>query len=99
MRSSRPKRKAWVWVWRSAARSSRCMVGDCGQRRGNPREVFSNSTCLFPKGLSMKRAREDDKAVVVVIDDDAEIRETLEDLISSVGLEAETFASVQHFLE
>lgn len=47
----------------------------------------------------MKSAREDDKAVVVVIDDDAEIRETLEDLISSVGLEAETFASVQHFLE
>lgn len=47
----------------------------------------------------MKGAREDDKAVVVVIDDDAEIRETLEDLISSVGLEAETFASVQHFLE
>ena len=37
--------------------------------------------------------------VVVVIDDDAEIRETLEDLISSVGLEPETFASVQDFLE
>lgn len=47
----------------------------------------------------MKGAQEDDKSVVVVIDDDAEIRETLEDLISSVGLEAETFASVQQFLE
>lgn len=47
----------------------------------------------------MKVAQEEDRAAVVVIDDDAEIRETLEDLISSVGLEVETFASVQHFLE
>lgn len=57
------------------------------------------STCLFPKAREMNIARESDRAVVVVIDDDAEIRETLEDLINSVGLEAETFASVQHFLE
>ena len=47
----------------------------------------------------MKLAPEDDAGVVVVIDDDAEVRETLEDLVSSVGLDAETFASVQHFLE
>jgi FixJ family two-component response regulator len=47
----------------------------------------------------MKALRQDDDAVVVVIDDDAEIRETLEDLIGSVGLEPETYASVQNFVD
>ena len=62
--------------------------------------VLSRSTCLAPKVYKMDLARESDKAaVVVVIDDDAEIRETLEDLLHSVGLEVETFASVQQFLE
>ena len=34
---------------------------------------------------------------VIVIDDDAEIRETLGDLLQSVGLHADLFASVQEF--
>ena len=36
--------------------------------------------------------------VVVVIDDDASLRESLEDLIRSVGLHVEPFASAQEFL-
>jgi FixJ family two-component response regulator len=47
----------------------------------------------------MKAPRKDDQPIVVVIDDDPEIRETLEDLVQSVGLQAETFASVQGFLD
>lgn len=36
--------------------------------------------------------------VVFVVDDDASLRESLEDLIGSVGLRVETFASAQEFL-
>src|SRR6202047_1035244 len=43
----------------------------------------------------------DDKAqpVVVVIDDDPEIRDALRGLLRAVGLRVETFASVQEFLD
>jgi FixJ family two-component response regulator len=37
-------------------------------------------------------------AVVFVVDDDAAVRRSLENLIRSVGLRAETFASAQEFL-
>jgi CheY-like chemotaxis protein len=46
----------------------------------------------------MKAPREDEQPIVVIIDDDPEIRETLEDLIHSVGLHAEPFASVQELM-
>jgi FixJ family two-component response regulator len=44
----------------------------------------------------MKEER--DKPVVVVIDDDRSIRESLENLFQTVGLDAEFYASVQQFL-
>jgi len=37
-------------------------------------------------------------AVVFVVDDDAPVRESLKNLIGSVGLRAELFASTQEFL-
>jgi len=45
----------------------------------------------------MNVRRKDEQPIVAVIDDDPEIRETLEDLIHSVGLKTETYASVQEF--
>ena len=36
--------------------------------------------------------------IVFVVDDDASVRETLKDLIESVGLRVEVFASAQEFL-
>jgi FixJ family two-component response regulator len=36
---------------------------------------------------------------IIVIDDDAAIREAVEGLLDSVGLHSRTFASVQHFLD
>ena len=36
--------------------------------------------------------------VVFVVDDDASLRESLKDLIRSVGLRVEAFASAQEFL-
>ena len=41
----------------------------------------------------------DDAAIVFVIDDDESIREALKSLIRSVGLNVETFASAQEFLQ
>ncbi|WOC16658.1 response regulator transcription factor [Pseudochrobactrum sp. MP213Fo] len=37
--------------------------------------------------------------VVYIIDDDQSLREAIEDLLNSVGLEAQSFASVQDFLD
>jgi len=39
------------------------------------------------------------QAVVLVVDDDLSVREAVADLVRSVGLRAETFASPQEFLE
>jgi FixJ family two-component response regulator len=38
------------------------------------------------------------RPIVVVIDDDEEVRETLGDLLQSVGIQAELFGSIQDFL-
>jgi FixJ family two-component response regulator len=40
-----------------------------------------------------------DKPVVFIIDDDASVRDGLEDLLRSVGLAVESFASTQEFLQ
>jgi FixJ family two-component response regulator len=41
----------------------------------------------------------EERAVVFVIDDDPSMREALEDLVSTVGLEVRTFAAPQEFLQ
>jgi len=43
--------------------------------------------------------REESQPAVVVIDDDQAVRDALEDLLRSVGLRAEAFASAQEFLD
>jgi len=43
--------------------------------------------------------RKEDHSVVAVIDDDEDVRDALADLLQSVGLQAELFASVQEFLD
>ena len=40
-----------------------------------------------------------DQPIVFVIDDDASVREAVEDLLRSVGLQVESFASTQEFLQ
>jgi FixJ family two-component response regulator len=40
-----------------------------------------------------------DQSVIFIIDDDASVREALEDLLRSVGLGVESFASTQEFLK
>jgi FixJ family two-component response regulator len=39
-----------------------------------------------------------DASIVIVVDDDASVRKALENLITSVGLKAQTFASTQEFM-
>jgi FixJ family two-component response regulator len=43
--------------------------------------------------------RKEDRSIVAVIDDDKDVRDALADLLQSVGLRAELFASVQEFLD
>jgi FixJ family two-component response regulator len=40
-----------------------------------------------------------DRPIVVIIDDDKDVRDALEDLLQSVGLRTELFASVQEFVD
>ena len=40
-----------------------------------------------------------ERPVVFVIDDDVSVREAVDDLLTSVGLEAQTFGSIQEFLQ
>jgi FixJ family two-component response regulator len=40
-----------------------------------------------------------ERSVVYVIDDDVSVREAVDDLLTSVGLEAQTFGSIQEFLQ
>ena len=47
----------------------------------------------------MTPRRKEDHSVVAVIDDDEDVRDALADLLQSVGLQAELFASVQEFLD
>jgi FixJ family two-component response regulator len=47
----------------------------------------------------MKKPMDDGQPTVFVIDDDREIRESIEGLLRSVGLRTELFVSVQEFLE
>ena len=46
----------------------------------------------------MKSSAEQNPPVVFVVDDDSAVRESLDSLISSVGLRVETFSSAQEFL-
>jgi FixJ family two-component response regulator len=43
--------------------------------------------------------REEDHSIVAVIDDDKDVRDALFDLLQSIGLRVEVFASVQDFLD
>ncbi|WP_323018501.1 response regulator transcription factor [Castellaniella sp.] len=47
----------------------------------------------------MTHTLQDDSPAVYLIDDDASLRESLEDLMHSVGLSVRSFASVQEFLD
>src|ERR1700733_4688275 len=44
-------------------------------------------------------AAKTDQPVVYVIDDDASVRESIADLLHSIGLEVESFGSTQEFLQ
>ena len=57
------------------------------------------ATFPLPPRPQVMLSSDEDASTVVVIDDDADIREALEGLLRSVGLRARLFASVQEFLD
>ena len=64
------------------------MGGKCGSRRHLSVRIANSE---------MSKAKETE-ATVFIVDDDAQVRESLKDLIRSVGLRVELFASAQEFL-
>ena len=52
----------------------------------------------YPVVMPTRSAKEE-QAIVYVVDDDAPVRDALADLLRSVGLEAQPFASARDFLE
>jgi FixJ family two-component response regulator len=66
-------------------------VGDGERQRG--RNVSVQLADRWPKGVMSET-----EGLVFVVDDDAPLRESLKNLIRSVGLRVEAFASAQEFL-
>ena len=61
--------------------------------------VTARSCFSIHLAKSKKSQMKDADSIVFVIDDDTAIRESLESLIRSVGLHAETFPSTREFLK
>jgi DNA-binding response OmpR family regulator len=66
--------------------------GPIGQVYGSPRRPW-------PTGRRSVQSHDGTPPTVVVIDDDRDVRDSLQGLLRSVGLRVELFASVQNFLE
>jgi DNA-binding response OmpR family regulator len=66
--------------------------GPIGQVVGSPRRPW-------PTGRRPAPSHDGTPPTVVVIDDDRDVRDSLQGLLRSVGLRVELFASVQNFLE
>src|SRR5580704_1766189 len=74
------------------------MGGGCGRRQMCPQELYFSSHCRFVPNKT-KDAMKETEAVVFVVDDDGPMRESLKNLIRSVGLRVELYSSAQEFLE
>src|SRR5881628_423022 len=92
--SIRPSRRASAWDSRSAARSSRPTAGGSGRRP----TMAGGNIPVCPAGRSGEVVMTTSDAVVFVVDDDAAMRRSLENLLRSVGLRVAAFASTQDFL-
>src|SRR5262245_19016160 len=86
---------ALVWDWPSAALSSNHTGADFGQLRIRKVEQHSNS--LYQPILRDMTTK--DAPVVFIVDDDAGVRRSIQDLLSSVALSSEAFATPQEFLD
>src|SRR4029077_20354212 len=84
------------WDCRSAARSSSRTVVSCGRRR--IRNGAQRSTSRFPPTRGGEVPVEA-APVVFIVDDDANVRRAIQDLLSSVALRSEAFATPQEFLD
>jgi DNA-binding response OmpR family regulator len=67
-------------------------LGPVGPAIGSPRRQW-------PKGGRTAQPHDGTPPTVVIIDDDGDVRDSLQGLLRSVGLQVELFASVQNFLE
>src|SRR5687768_2272581 len=94
MPSIRPSLTAWAWDWRSAAGLLRRTAAGSGRPPIRPTAPSSSSRCRSGVRGSMM----DTKALVCVVEDDASLRASLQDLLGSVGLRVAAFASAQEFL-
>src|SRR5215470_17745864 len=89
-----PRRMGWAWGWRSAAGLSRRTAAGCGRRPMCPTVPSCSSRCRS----GMRRGMMEAEALVFVVDDDASLRASLQDLLESVGLRVAACASAQDFL-
>jgi hypothetical protein len=91
--SLQPKRTAWEWVCRSAGHLLKTMAGGSGPCRILP------WCCVFLHAASQCRESSVTTAsIVFVVDDDPSVRSSLKFLLSTVGLQVESFDSADTFL-
>src|SRR6266852_4569481 len=101
-RSSRRSQTGWAWASLSVERSSRLMAAACGHRPVTRMDPPSASHCQLPTRAADReqpmKVQPESQSMVFVIDDDASMREAMQRLFRSVGLQAEVFASAAEFL-
>src|SRR5215468_10838234 len=73
-------------------------AGSLGIVKSPPRRQIP-AGAAWTRGSQVKRPKDDGPPTVFVIDDDREIRESIQGLLKSVGLRTELFGSVQEFLD
>src|SRR6266404_7702146 len=96
-RSTRRRRTAWVWDWRSVARSSKCTAADCGRSR--IRDRVRRSRSASPRPLRLCPMVTETDPTVFVVDDDPSMHRSTERLVRSAGFAVKTFGSAAEFIE
>ena len=92
--SLQQKRTVWEWVCLSAVHLLKVMAGGYG-----PRPILPTALCFpFTLPVAAGSLLMTQAPVVFVVDDDPSVRSSLKFLISSVGLQVESFDSAEAFL-
>jgi PleD family two-component response regulator len=90
---STTKPEGWEWAWRSAVQSLTRTAAVFGPKQMTARRNFSIHVTH-----RARRSMTATKATVFIVDDDPSIRLALENLVSSIGQQVETYAAAQDFL-
>src|SRR2546430_3312208 len=102
IRSSPPKRTAWVWDCPSRARSWTCMAAGSGPKTIQMLARRSVSRCRWMRPVRTQRRRPyrtlRGNPVIHIVDDDGSVRTAVARLLNTIGFDTRSYASAAEFL-